>query len=122
VRDFGAELTDAAALFERFAGRFLADPAVTRGTGFGSNPGLRIGGRIFAMLSNGELVLKLPKERVDLLVESGTGARFDPRHNGRLMKEWVTVPGRYRREWEQLAADALLFVRSAGTSPRRRRP
>jgi hypothetical protein len=32
--------------------------------------------------------VKLPRERVDELVEAGAGHRFDPGH-GRLMKEWV---------------------------------
>lgn len=106
-------------MFEQLAARFLADPAVTQGTGFGSNPGLRVGGKIFATLGRGELVVKLPRERVDQLVKSGAGARFDPRHDGRLMKEWVTIPPRRRRDWEQLAGEALRFVGSALRSPRR---
>lgn len=73
-----------------------------------------MGRKIFAMLGrDGELVVKLPKERVDELVASGAGARFDPRHDGRLMKEWVTVPATRRRAWESLVAEALAFVRSA---------
>lgn len=96
-------------LFGRLASRFLTDPAVSEGTGFGSNPGLRVKGKIFAMLVNGELVLKLPKERVDQLVASGSGARFDPGH-GRVMKEWVTVPAGKGRLWGRLADEALQFV------------
>jgi hypothetical protein len=61
----------------------------------------------------GELVVKLPKERVDELVASNTGARFDPRRDGRLLKEWVTIPARQHRDWEKLVAEALQFVRSA---------
>jgi hypothetical protein len=34
--------------------------------------------------------VKLPRERVDELVEAGAGHRFDPGH-GRLMKEWVAL-------------------------------
>jgi hypothetical protein len=59
------------------------------------------------------LVVKLAKERVDELVASGAGGRFDPRHDGRLMKEWVTIPARQRRDWDQLVSEALQFVRSA---------
>jgi hypothetical protein len=106
--------------FEQLAGRFLADPTVRRGTGFGSNPGLRVGSKIFAMLRNNELVVKLPKQRVDDLVAAGTGARFDPRQDGRLMKEWATIPVRHGSDWEQLASEALQFVRSAVPSPNRR--
>ncbi len=115
------ETTESGQRFERLAARFLADPAVSRGTGFGSNPGLRVGGKIFAMLGRGgELVVKLPKERVDGLVASGVGQRFDPRHDGRLMKEWVTVPAKHAGHWEGLADEALAFVRPAGQSPRSR--
>ena len=114
------ETPEAGQLFERIAARFLADPAVSQGTGFGSNPGLRVGSRIFAMLGReGELVVKLPEERVDRLVASGTGERFDPRHDGRLMKEWVTVSARHAGDWEGLADEALGFVRSAARGPRR---
>jgi len=72
------------------------------------------------MLSGGELVVKLPKQRVDELVASGAGARVDPRHDGRLMKQWVTIPMRHRRDWDQLASEALQFVGSALPSARRR--
>jgi hypothetical protein len=104
-------------LFAQLAPRFLTDPAVTEGTGFGSSPGLRVGGRIFAMLTRGELVVKLPRERVDQLVMSGVGGRFDPGH-GRAMREWATISPRYGRDWAQLAAEALEFVRSAPVSGR----
>lgn len=103
--------------FEQLAVQFLADPTVTQGTGFGSSPGLRTTGKIFAMLVNSELVVKLPKARVDQLVASGTGGRFDPGH-GRLMKEWATVALHRTESWERLAAEALQFVGSAVKSPR----
>jgi TfoX/Sxy family transcriptional regulator of competence genes len=56
---------------------------------FGS-PVLKVGGKVFAMLVKGRLVVKLPKERVERLVASGTGKPFDPGH-GRPSKEWVAV-------------------------------
>jgi TfoX/Sxy family transcriptional regulator of competence genes len=114
------ETREAEERFEQLAARFLADPTVSQRTGFGSNPGLRVGSKVFAMLRNSELVVKLPKQRVDQLVASGTGARFDPRHDGRLMKEWATIPVRRGSDWEQLASEALQFVRSAVPSPNRR--
>jgi hypothetical protein len=55
--------------------------------------GLKVGGRIFAMLVRGNLVVKLPRERVNALVEAGLGKQFDPRRDGRLMKEWVVLAG-----------------------------
>jgi hypothetical protein len=97
--------------FEQLATGFVADPEVAEGTGFGSARGLRVKGKIFAMLVKGELVVKLPKERVDALVASGAGTQFDPGH-GRLMKEWASVPPESAADWERLAGEALKFVGS----------
>ncbi len=100
---------DARERFERLARRFISEPTVSQGTGFGSMPGLRVQRRIFAMLAGDALVVKLPKDRVDQLVAAGVAARFDPGH-GRVMKEWVTVPTDQADDWDQLAADALGYV------------
>jgi YjbR len=102
--------------FGELAARFLAEPDVTQGTGFGSAPGLRVGGKIFAMLVKDALVVKLPKARVDELVASGSGDRFDPGH-GRLMKEWASVPLGSSAGWDELAEEAHRFV---GPASRRR--
>ena len=96
-------------LWERVAVSYLREPEVTAGTGFGRSRGLRVGGKIFAMLARGELVVKLPRERVDELVEAGIGDRFDPGH-GRLMKEWASVPSAASRRWPALVAEARAFV------------
>jgi hypothetical protein len=97
--------------FEQLAAGFLVDPEVTEGTGFGSAPGLRIKGKIFAMLVKDQLVVKLPKDRVAELVATGAGAQFDPGH-GRLMKEWASVAPDSSEDWERLAGEALKFVAS----------
>ncbi|HEV2713208.1 MAG TPA: MmcQ/YjbR family DNA-binding protein, partial [Gaiellaceae bacterium] len=83
----------------------------TQGTGFGTAPGLRTSGKIFAMLVNATLVVKLPKERVDELVAAGSAVHFDPGH-GRLMKEWASVPVDSPDDWEGLVAEAFRFVGS----------
>ncbi len=79
--------------------------------GFGSSA-LQIGGKIFAMLSKGRLVVKLPQQRVDALIAAGAGERFDPRLDGRLMKEWLTVDPTSAEEWLSLAREAMAFVAS----------
>lgn len=48
-------------------------------------------GKILAMISSkSKFVLKLSKERVDELVSTGKGERFDPGH-GKVMKEWFVA-------------------------------
>lgn len=106
----------AEALFDKLVDHFRADGAVTapsaaKGGKFGAS-GLKVDGKLFAMLSKGELVVKLPKQRVEELVASRTGKQFDPGH-GRLMKEWVTIPVARSREWRKLAEEARRFVGSS---------
>ena len=79
--------------------------------GFGSS-GLKVHDKIFAMLVRGKLVVKLPKSRVDALVASNEGERFDPRHDGRLMKEWVVLETASDEKWLALAREAMEFVAS----------
>lgn len=76
---------------------------------FGSSE-LKVNNKIFAMLVRGRLVVKLPKLRVDMLVASGAGERFDPRHDGRLMKEWITLEQTSAEDWLPLAREAMEFV------------
>lgn len=97
--------------FAAIADEFLNNPDVTppTGTGFGS-AGLRVHGRIFAMLSSKrEFVVKLPARRVDALIAAGEGARYDPGH-GRRMKEWLAVSPASEQDWLSLAKEALAFV------------
>jgi hypothetical protein len=99
---------------ERFAALvevLLADTDATLGMagnkGFGSSA-LCINGHIFAMLSKGRLVVKLPSKQVDALIAAGEGQRFDPGH-GRLMKEWLTVAPTSAERWLPLAREAMAF-------------
>ena len=66
-------------------------PDAAGGRRFGSEA-LRAGGSIVAMLVEGRVVLKLPRERVEALVTAGDGAPFE---NGRRrpMREWVALTG-----------------------------
>jgi hypothetical protein len=91
----------------------LARCGVSAGTGFGQNEGLRVGGKIFAMLVRGELVVKLPRDRVDELVDAGSAVRFDA-GKGRPMKEWASVGPDASRRWRGLVAEARTFVGASG--------
>jgi len=84
---------------------------VPRKKKFGNSLELRVANKIFAILVQGRLVVKLPQQRVDALIAAGDGVRFDPGH-GRLMKEWVTIEPTSDLEWLPLASEALEFVAS----------
>ena len=87
-----------------------ADDAQSRKR-FGSNA-LKIHNKIFAMLVSDRFVVKLAQGRVDALVASGEGERFDPGH-GRLMKEWITVAPTAKEGWLPLAREAMAYVESS---------
>jgi hypothetical protein len=95
--------------FDAIAKKELERPGVSGGTGFGRNPGLRIGGKIFAMLVHDELVVKLPKNRVAELTGTGVGRPFEP-GTGKVMKEWLSVPVGASRRWRSLVDEARSFV------------
>ena len=100
--------------FATIVEELLGNPGVTppsEGKGFGSS-GLKIHDKIFAMLVRSKLVVKLPKARVDAIIASGYGERFDPRKDGRLMKEWVCVEPTSGEAWLPLAREAMEYVGS----------
>lgn len=103
------ERREAARHWELLAAHHLTDPAVDQGTGFGSSPGLTVGGRIFAMVIRGELVVKLPAPRVDELIGAGVGSRLET-GGGRAMREWVSVPADRNADWQSLTDEARSFV------------
>ena len=76
--------------------------------GFGSDA-LTANGRIFAMVTKGRLVLKLPQDRVAELIDHGDGLPFDA-GKGTPMKEWVVVVDDDPRIWRELAEEAFAFV------------
>jgi TfoX/Sxy family transcriptional regulator of competence genes len=78
--------------------------------GFGADA-LKVDGSIFAMVVEGQLVLKLPENRVVDLVASGAGGPF-ANGRGRPMREWVTVSGEDPASDLELAREALEHVRS----------
>jgi len=89
---------------------FQENKAVGSSRKFGSN-GLKVNGKLFALFTQGTLVVKLPKARVVALIDDGVGVPFDPGH-GRLMKEWLTVRSP-RASWIDLAKEAHHFVKGA---------
>ena len=107
----------AGTLFDAVVEPFSGDPRVTAGTGFGGSPGRRVDGRIFAMLVRGELVVKLPRLRVDDLVEAGTAKWFDA-GKARPMREWASIDTTHGDSWPALVGEAYDFVGSIEPTPR----
>ena len=96
--------------FAAVAAAFAKDRRVTLERGWGAdNVVLKLEGKIFVMFARGDLVAKLPKSRVDELVGAGQGIRFDPRRDGRLMKEWLVVSSS-DPNWVEWAREAHEFV------------
>ena len=98
--------------YESLVRSFLAGSRLVRigeGKGFGSTGQLKVYGKIFAMLVRRELVVKLPSDRVDALVDSGDGERFDA-GKGKPMREWLVLSPTSRKSWLALAREAMTFV------------
>ena len=95
--------------FAPVAAAFSKDKSVLLDRGWGAGGAvLKRKGKIFAMLVKGRFVAKLPQSRVDELVAAGAGERFDPRGDGRVMKEWLAVDGA-EASWVSLAREAHRF-------------
>jgi hypothetical protein len=88
------------------------------GKGFGSDA-LKVDGKIFATLSQGRLLLKLPAETVDALIRSGIGERFST-GAGRPKREWVLIAPSAASQWIDLSQESRRFVGAQnGTTARR---
>ena len=96
--------------FRDVPGVTVPDPSGRRA--FGSSA-LKVNGSIFAMLTGGRLVVKLPRDRVQALIADGTGGPFDS-GKGRPMKEWLGVLAEDEDTWLRLTREALDFVSSRG--------
>jgi hypothetical protein len=97
--------------FARVVAAVAGERDVTRESrqGFGSGA-LKVNGKIFAMMTpRAEFVVKIPKARVDELVDEGIGGRFEP-GPGRVMKEWLALD-RHPEHWTGLAKEAYRFVK-----------
>ena len=103
-------MADASPLFDEVLEALQADPAVRRGMTFGHRAA-KIGRKVFACDADGDLVVKLGRERVDELVNAGRAVRFDPM-GGRPMRDWAQVPAPDGdvRPWVALAEEAKLLV------------
>lgn len=99
---------------ERFWGvadGFIASGRVEEGTMMGHHclRATQTGGFVATVdRSTGDLVVKLPRHRVQELVASGDGLPFAP--SGKTFREWVQIPTYDADEWAQLIGDSIAFV------------
>jgi hypothetical protein len=71
---------------------------------------LRVSGAFFASCDHrtGDLIVKLPRRRVEQIIGAGAGKPFAPA--GRTFREWVLVDNRDQARWTELIDEARLFV------------
>jgi TfoX/Sxy family transcriptional regulator of competence genes len=96
--------------FESVIKALIGERGITQSRMFGST-GLTIHGKVFVILYKGRLVLKLPKDHVETLVQAGQGDYFDPGH-GRISKGWVSIKPEAQADWLSLSQEAKAFVAS----------
>jgi hypothetical protein len=77
---------------------------VTVNAGRGAQ-GLKVGKKMFAMFSKGDLLLKMPPEQVDALIAAERGLPYDP-GNGKVMKNYVLIPAARQSSWIELCEAA----------------
>lgn len=87
----------------------MYDDHVSRSTMMGL-PCVRVDGSFFASLDHrsGNLIVKLPTDRVSELIQDRTGLPFAPA--GRTFKEWVAIPREDEETWSALITEARTFV------------
>jgi hypothetical protein len=112
-------MTGAEAAYARIVDDLTVEPDVGVGRMFRSE-GLHVATRYFALMTRGELVVKLPAERAAELAAAGTGEPFEP-SPGRAMREWLTLADTHQEQWSALVDEALAYARALGPKPPKRR-
>lgn len=96
-------------LFWDIAGELIAGGSVEEGELMRSRC-VRAAGEFVAMADyrSGDLVVKLPRARVDELIAAGDGLAFAPAK--KVFREWVQIPARDEELWRTLLSESLAFV------------
>ena len=103
---------DPAEIFKALASRFRGRLDIKEtSTGPDGAPLLRAGGNSFAMLVDGELVVKLHPFRCAQLVESGDGRLFE--RDGQTHEAWLIIEGTDPAAWKGHTMEALAHVKDS---------
>ena len=96
-------------IFASVARHYAGRPDIKLGTAFGDAPALRASGELFAALSDGSLVVRLPPPRCAQLVDAGEGQLLT--QDGETREDWLVVNGVDAAEWLALVTEALGLAR-----------
>ena len=101
--------TDEGVFWELIEELQLEDARVEEGTIMNGRCA-RIAGEFLGLVDykGSGMVVKLPRARVDDLIEQGVGRPFAPA--GKVFREWVSIPDRGRRRWRALLRESVAFV------------
>lgn len=68
--------------------------------------------KAFVAFFQDEMVFKVGKEEVNLLLDQYKGSQnFDPSGKNRPMKDWIQVPSDYQADWKELLWQAKEFIK-----------
>jgi hypothetical protein len=101
---------DPEAIFRSLTSRFGGRLDVKLTNGPDDAPLLKAGGESFAMLHDGELVVRLHPMRGVELVDAGRGRLFV--HGGNTYEDWLVVEGLDAAEWTGHAMEALGAIKN----------
>lgn len=96
--------------FDELVQSYKGRRGITAGKMFASY-GLKVNGKIFAMLYKGTLVVKLPVGRADQLTAGRKAHYF--KLGKKVMKEWVVLNAPPGTVWRSFAEEARVFVGDA---------
>jgi hypothetical protein len=77
-------------------------------------PCLKIDGKAFVCFFEKEMVFKLGGDAHKKAITLKGAQLFDPSGKKRPMKEWVQVPFSHKAKWEELAKEAMKYVKASG--------
>jgi len=86
----------------------VSDVVVNEGKGA---QGIKYNDKMFAMFYKGDLTLKFSAERVEELINSGSGLPHDP-GTGKPMKDRVLIPVTKKQLWIKLTEESMQYVMS----------
>jgi len=115
----GANNPAGGALFEDLGDEFVAGGALEWGKVL-SFECLRRNGQFVGMSGrkSGALIVKLPRDRVDELIDASAAEPFAP--NGRIFKEWAEVPTPDEATWRALLEESIAFADASKKTKKKR--